>query len=200
VNSTISSWHKRRGRTNKEWKWNAEMKRLNVGKNVGLYFERSLDRTAITAVVLTPVVGSLVFAVIWLSIFIRKGKDNQLVVSTAFTVASYLVTAGMFSFILRVRVRNLKHLLQALWSLHWWRTLMGKMANDGEGVWLMEIVRLSKALHQARVFQQTMAIRRTSKMVSYLPKAVHMDPIMLVHIGIPRYRTKSEPGRILAFV
>jgi len=41
-----------------------------------------------------PFVGSLLFAIIWMAVFISEGRDTQAVVQTAFSVASYLVTAG----------------------------------------------------------------------------------------------------------
>lgn len=49
-----------------------------------------------------PPIASLVFVVIWLSVYLRKPKegkdrvDTQVVVTTAFTIASYLVTAGKY--------------------------------------------------------------------------------------------------------
>lgn len=66
----------------------------------GLEFVRALDRSAIGGVIIAPSVASLVFIAVWLSIYLRKTEDNsgkvdqQAVVATAFTVASYLVTAG----------------------------------------------------------------------------------------------------------
>jgi hypothetical protein len=67
---------------------------------------RRLNRSAITAVVLAPPLASLVFAVVWISVFVVKQKHSasdaaqsasaiQVIIATAFTVASYLVTAGM---------------------------------------------------------------------------------------------------------
>ena len=44
--------------------------------------------------------ASLVFVIVWLSVYLRKTKENdgkvdtQVVVTTAFTIAFYLVTAG----------------------------------------------------------------------------------------------------------
>ncbi len=65
---------------------------------------RALDRNAIGGVIMAPSIASLIFVVVWLSVFLKKqeGSDSsankQVVVSTAFTVASYLVTAGEYCF------------------------------------------------------------------------------------------------------
>jgi hypothetical protein len=64
-------------------------------------FMRVLDRTAVSTVVLAPGLTSLVFVIIWLAVFLEKtgpGESTtnvQVVVSTAFTIASYLVTTGV---------------------------------------------------------------------------------------------------------
>ena len=60
----------------------------------GLEFVRSWNTVAISAIVLFPFVLSLVFGGVWIGIFVRKGTDVQAAVQTAFTVASYIVTAG----------------------------------------------------------------------------------------------------------
>ena len=67
--------------------------------NEGLEFIRTLDRNAIGGVIMAPPVASVVFVVVWLYVHLWKteekgGKvDTQGVVTTALTVASYLVTA-----------------------------------------------------------------------------------------------------------
>lgn len=49
---------------------------------------------------MAPPTASLLFVVVWLAVYLRKTDANdykvdvQVVVSTAFTIASYLVTAG----------------------------------------------------------------------------------------------------------
>jgi hypothetical protein len=73
------------------------LENLDLGGEVGLEFVRSLNRSAVTGIILTPAAASLLFAIVWISVWIPKGKDAQTVVSTAFTIASYLVTAGMSS-------------------------------------------------------------------------------------------------------
>ena len=66
----------------------------------GLEFIRILDRVAINGVILAPPVASLAFVLLWLSLFLKKSQggdtmmDVQVVVTTAFTIAAYLVTAG----------------------------------------------------------------------------------------------------------
>ena len=60
----------------------------------GLEFVRSWNTVAISAIVLLPFVLSLVFGGVWIGIFVKKGTDVQVAVQTAFTVASYTVTAG----------------------------------------------------------------------------------------------------------
>jgi len=68
----------------------------------GLEFIRTLDRNAIGGVIMAPPMASLVFVIVWLSVYLRETKENdgkvdtQVVVTTAFTVASYLVTAGKY--------------------------------------------------------------------------------------------------------
>ncbi|KAH8752362.1 hypothetical protein F5882DRAFT_484903 [Hyaloscypha sp. PMI_1271] len=60
----------------------------------GLEFVRSWNTVAIAAIILLPFVLSLVFGGIWIGLFVKKGTDVQVAVQTAFTVASYIVTAG----------------------------------------------------------------------------------------------------------
>ena len=63
-------------------------------ENEGLEFVRSWNTMAISAIVLLPFVLSLVFGGVWIGLFAKKGTDVQVAVQTAFTVASYIVTAG----------------------------------------------------------------------------------------------------------
>ena len=61
---------------------------------------RALDTNAIFGVIITPPITSLVFTAVWMSIYLRRTDDSvnhvdvQAVVTTAFTIASYLVTTG----------------------------------------------------------------------------------------------------------
>ena len=74
----------------------------NATPREGLEFIRSLDQRAISGVIMAPPTASLVFIIAWLSVYLRKTKENdgkvdiQSIVATAFTVASYLVTAGKY--------------------------------------------------------------------------------------------------------
>ena len=66
----------------------------------GLEFVRTLDRGALSGVIMAPSLASLAFVIIWLSIYLRKTSENegkvdtQVIVTTAFTIAIYLVTTG----------------------------------------------------------------------------------------------------------
>jgi hypothetical protein len=60
----------------------------------GLEFVRSWNTISISAIVLLPFVLSLVFGGVWIGVFVKMGTDVQVAVQTAFTVASYIVTAG----------------------------------------------------------------------------------------------------------
>lgn len=60
----------------------------------GLEFVRSWNTVAISAIILLPFVLSLVFSGVWIGLFVKIGTDVQVAVQTAFTVASYIVTAG----------------------------------------------------------------------------------------------------------
>ena len=62
---------------------------------VGVEFVREWDGYAISMVVMMPLLISLIFAIIWISVSIaRYSVDAQVAVQTAFTVASFIVTAG----------------------------------------------------------------------------------------------------------
>lgn len=61
----------------------------------GLEFVRAWDRRRISAIATVPFVISLLFALIWIPVSAaRFAVDAQVAVQTAFTVASYIVTAG----------------------------------------------------------------------------------------------------------
>ena len=66
----------------------------------GLEFVRRLDRTAISGVIMAPPLFSLMFIIVWLSVYLRKTTESddkvdiQAIVTAAFTIATYLVTAG----------------------------------------------------------------------------------------------------------
>lgn len=63
-------------------------------ENEGLEFVRSWNAVAISVIVLLPFVLSLAFGGVWVGLSVSKGTDAQVAVQTAFTVASYIVTAG----------------------------------------------------------------------------------------------------------
>jgi hypothetical protein len=62
----------------------------------GLELIRTWDITAVSAIVLLPFGLSLAFAAVWTGVYVAKGTDVQVAVQTAFTVASYIVTAGRY--------------------------------------------------------------------------------------------------------
>ena len=51
---------------------------------------------------MAPLIAFLAFVIVWLSVYLRKTKENdgkvdaQVVVATAFTIASYLVIVGKY--------------------------------------------------------------------------------------------------------
>jgi len=103
----------------------------------GLEFIRTLDRSALSGVIMAPSLASLVFVIIWLSIYLRKTSENegkvdtQVVVTTAFTIAIYLVTTGK-------RCKILVHpLLLILFTLrgvdHWTGCLYGYQLTRNRG-------------------------------------------------------------------
>ncbi|KAF7512971.1 hypothetical protein GJ744_011237 [Endocarpon pusillum] len=63
-------------------------------ENEGLEFVRSWNIVAVSAIVLLPFVLSLIFSGIWIGVSVKKDTDVQVAVQSAFTVASYIVTAG----------------------------------------------------------------------------------------------------------
>lgn len=68
---------------------------LSNTEREGLEFVRVWDRSNVSTVGFAPFVLSLLFAIVWVPVCIaRYGVDAQVAVQTAFTVASYIVTAG----------------------------------------------------------------------------------------------------------
>lgn len=66
-----------------------------VSKNSALEFQRTYDVGAISVVVAVPPLASLIFGIVWVRIYAHKSNaDLQVVVAAAFTVSSYIVTAG----------------------------------------------------------------------------------------------------------
>ena len=66
-----------------------------ISKNEALEFQRTYDVSAISMIVAVPPVASLIFATAWVRIYAhRKGEDLQTTLQTAFTISSYIVTAG----------------------------------------------------------------------------------------------------------
>lgn len=61
---------------------------------IGVEFIRSWDSFAVSMISLAPFGMSIVFAAVWMAVFIAKGNDPQIVVQAAFAVAAYIVTAG----------------------------------------------------------------------------------------------------------
>ena len=66
----------------------------SISRNCAREFQRTYDVGAISVVVAVPPVASLIFAIVWVRIYAHKGVDLQTAVQTAFTVSSYIVTAG----------------------------------------------------------------------------------------------------------
>jgi hypothetical protein len=77
----------------------------NDGVSVGVEFVRRYDSSAITGIVSAPPLFSVIFATTWMLWFLVRKKDDkydpQVIVSTAFTGASYLVTTGMLPLFVR---------------------------------------------------------------------------------------------------
>lgn len=63
----------------------------------GLEFRREWDKAAVSMVVMTPITMSLIFVAVWSAYFIHQGDERQAVVTSAFTVATYVVTVGKHS-------------------------------------------------------------------------------------------------------
>lgn len=66
-----------------------------VPEDTALEFQRTYDVGAISAVVVVPPLASLIFGIVWVRMYAHKDNaDLQVIVATAFTVSSYIVTAG----------------------------------------------------------------------------------------------------------
>ena len=66
-----------------------------MSKDSALEFQRTYDVGSISVILAVPAVASLIFGVVWVRIYAHKANaDFQVVVQTAFTVSSYIVTAG----------------------------------------------------------------------------------------------------------
>lgn len=65
-----------------------------ISENSALEFQRTYDVGALSVIVAVPPVASLIFAIAWVRVYAHKGVDLQVAVQTAFTVSSYIVTAG----------------------------------------------------------------------------------------------------------
>ena len=83
-----------------------------VPKNSALEFQRTYDVGAISAVVAVPPVASLIFGIVWVRIYAHKANaDLQVIIATAFTVSSYIVTAGKTHDILRLGSNAVSYML-----------------------------------------------------------------------------------------
>ena len=66
-----------------------------LSENSALEFLRIYNVGAISVVVAVPPVVSLIFGIVWIRVYANKNNtDLQIVIQTAFTVSSYIVTAG----------------------------------------------------------------------------------------------------------
>ena len=65
----------------------------NTPRNTALDFQRSYDLDRISMVIATPPLASLIFAIVWIQTFVHE-NDLQVVVTTAFTGATYIITSG----------------------------------------------------------------------------------------------------------
>lgn len=65
------------------------------GTKIGVEFVRKYNRAAVAGVVSALPLGSLIFATIWMAIYLREPEELQAKITTAFTVSTYLMTTGM---------------------------------------------------------------------------------------------------------
>lgn len=66
-----------------------------VSEKSALEFQRTYDVGFISVVVAVPPIASLIFGIVWVRVYARRhDADLQIIVATAFTVSSYIVTAG----------------------------------------------------------------------------------------------------------
>lgn len=64
-------------------------------QTTALSFKQSYNITVMSAVIVTPLLASIVFAIVWIRVHAHKEDvDLQALVTTAFTVAIYIVTSG----------------------------------------------------------------------------------------------------------
>lgn len=67
-----------------------------LSQETALEFKQTYNLGVISLVMAAPPLGSVIFAAVWISVFRHKeGVDLQVLVASAFTVASYIVTTGM---------------------------------------------------------------------------------------------------------
>ena len=66
-----------------------------MSQETALSFKQSYDITVMSVVIVTPLLASCIFAIVWIRVYVhKKDVDPQALVSTAFTVAIYIVTSG----------------------------------------------------------------------------------------------------------
>lgn len=64
-------------------------------ENSALEFQQTYNISAISTVITIPPLASLIFGIAWVQVYAHKDKaDLQAIVAAAFTVSSYIVTAG----------------------------------------------------------------------------------------------------------
>jgi len=61
-------------------------------ENEGVEFVRFWDTGSMSTVAVFLLFASLVFAAIWVGVFVQRGADLQATMQTAFALASYMVT------------------------------------------------------------------------------------------------------------
>ena len=66
-----------------------------AAENSSLEFQQTYDVNAISTIVAIPPLASLMFGIAWVRVYGHKDHaDLQAIVAAAFTVSSYIVTAG----------------------------------------------------------------------------------------------------------
>ena len=66
-----------------------------MSPKTALSFKQSYNITVISVVIMTPLLASCVFASVWIRVNVhKKDVELQALVTTAFTVAIYIVTSG----------------------------------------------------------------------------------------------------------
>ena len=68
----------------------------HLSNDTALEFKQTYNLTILATVLAIPPLASIIFVIVWIRVFFHEfqGADKQVLVSTAFTVASYIVTAG----------------------------------------------------------------------------------------------------------